>query len=238
MSSFKGSVLSSRLKLVLCLIIASSASGLSRAEEATPSNESSLKGEVKQVEISLSRIRDVSLDVQRVKADVKALYGEATRQLVNIDSSPTIIGSTVVNIPYSFKTGEYMQPRKKWVSHYTSQIGPTLKLLKEGVDEMESGCRSLLVPAGIKNDFQQAIESWNYQVKETNKHFDDLNAYVEQGRLTNKELGDKTLILGNDMRNLDATLKIAFKLVKTSTKKNKNDKLVPIAEQPSRSGWL
>lgn len=197
--------------------------------EGALTGEGALKGGVEQVEISLTRMRDVSLDVKTLESDVKGLYGEATRQIVSIESSPNIIGGVLVNIPYRFETGSYLPPRRKQVKHYVSQIGPTLKLLKEGVEEMECGCRAILVPEGIRDEFQPIVKDWNALVKEANEHFDDLEKYVAENRLTNSELGGRAQELSNDMRGLEATLKQAFKLVKRAQKKNKNDKLVPIA---------
>lgn len=242
----QGSLRTSALLAVLALTLGIGMSGAaddnadkkaSRTQSADKKNqddksagsEAPIKGGVEQVEISLSRIRDVNLGVQRLKSDVKSLYEESTRQYVTIESSPSIIGTSVVNIPYRFQTGRYMPPRRKWVNNYLAQIGPDLRLLKEGVDETESGCRELLVPEGVKDDLQNIFSDWAKMVKEANHHFDDLEEYVSKSKLTNDELGSKALVLGNDMRGLEVTLKAAFKLVKTSQKKNKNDKLVPIS---------
>lgn len=197
------------------------------------SGEGVLKGGVEQVEISLTRMRDVSLDVKTLESDVKGLYGEATRQVVRIDSSPNIIGGVLVNIPYRFETGEYLPPRRKYVNNYIAQIGPNLKLLKEGVNEMECGCRAILVPEGVKEEFGSVVKDWNSIVKQANTHFDELENYVKTSKLTNSELGGRAQELNGDMQGLKATLKEAFKIMKRAQKKNKNDKMVPIAQADS-----
>ncbi|MBX9689752.1 MAG: hypothetical protein K2X27_23790 [Candidatus Obscuribacterales bacterium] len=191
--------------------------------------DGALQGGVKQVELSLTRMRDVSMDISKLKQDAKALYGEATRQIVHIQSSPNIIGGAVVNIPIRFETGQYLPPRKKWVERYVADIGPELKLLKEGVDEMESGCREILVAESLKDDLKEIFSDWSKGVKLANEHYDDLAAYVGKGRLTNSELGSKSLELRNYLTGLERTVKAGFKLMRKSQKKTRNDKMVPIA---------
>jgi uncharacterized protein Yka (UPF0111/DUF47 family) len=246
MSSFASSAWSIRRAVIISLLALSVGVGISKAEDSSKSSSSKtaaaaetdqtsgvLRGEVRQVEVSLTRIRDLSTDVNHVKREVRSLYDEATRKVVHIQSSPNIIGTTVINIPYRFETGEYMPPRRKQVLNYISEIGPTLKLLKENVEETESGCRELLVPESLKDDFREIFSDWSNHIKKANTHFDNLEEYVSKEKLTNEGLGSKALQLGEDMKGMEVTLKTAFKLVKTSLKKNKNEKFVPVAENPA-----
>ncbi len=246
MSSSMRSPLSIRRALLVALLALTVGVGISRADDDDKKQNSSktsaakesqpapgaLQGGVQQVEISLTRIRDLSQDVNHVKREVRELYDEATRKVVRIESSPNIIGTTVISIPYRFETGEYMPPRRKQVENYVAEIGPTLKLLKENVDETENGVRELLVPESLKDDFREILSDWSNYIKRANTHFDSLQEYVAKSKLTNQELGSKALQLGEDMKGMEMTLKTAFKLVKQSNKKNKNEKMVPVAEIP------
>lgn len=246
MSSPALSALPIRRALLVAVIAFTIGVGISRADDDNKKNNSPkapvaqesqpasgvLQGGVQQVEVSLTRIRDVSQDVNHVKREVRELYDEATRKVVRIESSPNIIGTTVVSIPYRFETGEYMPPRRKQVENYVAEIGPTLKLLKENVEETESGVRELLVPESLKDDFREIFSDWSNYIKRANTHFDGLEEYVAKSKLTNQELGSKALQLGEDMKGMEVTLKAAFKLVKQANKKNKNEKMVPVAEIP------
>ena len=252
MSSFAGSKMAITRALIFVLLTALLGVGMSKAEvtksevtkseaskksaDAIPEQSNVIRGEITQVEVSLTRLRDLHSDIESLKGDVKSLYGESTRKVVHIQSSPNIIGTTVVNIPYRFETGEYMPPRKRQVTNYVAQMGPTLKLLKENVEETESGCRELLVPEGIKDDFQHVFSDWSKYIKQANASYDKLDEYVKTGRLSNEDLGSKALQLGEDVAGIDRTLKTAFKLVKRANKKHKNDKLVPVAEGAFSSG--
>lgn len=241
MSSPAFSGLSVRRALLVALLAVSVGVGISKAEDSKSNSSKkaseseqapagALRGEVQQVEVSLTRIRDLSTDVSHVKREVRSLYDEATRKVVHINSTPNIIGTTVINIPYRFETGDYMVPRRKQVMNYIGEIGPTLKLLKENVEETESGCRELLVPESLKDDFREIFSDWSSYIKRANAHFDDLEDYVSKNKLSNQELGSKALQLGEDMKGMENTLKTAFKVVKASLKKNKNEKFVPVAE--------
>ncbi len=197
---------------------------------ATAAGAEPLKAGLQESQASLARMRDVSQDVKSIERAVDGLYKESTRQLVATDLSHNIIAGANVNIPFSYKCGQYLPPRQEWVERYVADIGPTLSLLKKGVDEMEQGRQTVMVPATIKDEFQELFVQWSELVKGANQHYDKLKAYTAEAKLTNKQLGNYALELSRDVRALDLTIKDSYKLVKDAQKKNnKSGERVPIA---------
>lgn len=200
-----------------------------------PALAETLKGGLQETDVSLNRMRDISKDIKALQRSADKLYLEASRKVISTESSSNIVGGTIVagtglSIPVAYEYGAYLPPRKELLHEFLDEIGPTIRQLKEGVDEMEHGRPTVMVPSAIKEDFQEMFVQWSELVKGINLHYDKIVTYIERGKITNRELKAYAIELKHHVNALDTTIKESSKLVKLAHKKdNKNEKRVPIA---------
>ena len=179
-----------------------------------PSEYKKLEGGVKVLILTLSELKDARQTVKRVKKTASDMQDEVNRRLIQMQTRPNVVGTTVINIPQPVEMGE-LPARKEWIDLYMANLTPLLKMMQKNVRDVENGTIKLVVREDIKKSFQSLLETWKTTVKDTEVHLTALQSLTAQGPpYKNRDIDKQAKIIEKDAKKLEKTAKRIEKLFK------------------------
>lgn len=208
------------------LIISAFQSPIADAEETGNANsdkESSVKlqGGVVKVEVTLNNLRDARLSVSRARKAIANLYDEVTRQQVTMTYNPNLVGTTVITIPMPSFTGQYLPPRKKWVTASMSEIGPIMNLFKEDVDNAIESNRQTDVSEAAREVLDPIKANVFALVKSSFSAYKELEDLTSGSGYDSAKIASVSNNLDAHMKRLDQTLKKGISALQKEAKSRK-----------------
>lgn len=183
-------------------------------ETIDPSEYKELKGGVKVLILTLTELKDSRNTVKKVKKTAGDIRDEVNRRLIQMQTRPNVVGTTVINVPQPVDMGE-LPARKEWIDLYMAHLTPLLKMMQKNVDDLEKGNMKLVVREDIKKAFNPLLETWKTTVKDTEEHLASLQELTAQGPPYKKsEIDNQAKIIEKDAKKLEKTVKKVERLFK------------------------
>lgn len=179
-----------------------------------------LEGEVETVELDLQTLRDLGLDIKKVRHAASGLYDEVTRQPVTIQSTPNFIGNgTIINIPTGFSSaGGVLPPRKKAVDAAMAAMRPFITIAKEDVDAFESGRKELNLPQHLLDQLKPNFDDWKVAAKDASTQLAQLEPLTQGPPYANDAIGSHASAIDKDMRTLESDRREIYKVLQSEGK--------------------
>lgn len=221
----------SLLALVLnctCPVIQAQPTTAEPATAATTST-SPLSGQVELVEVNLSTLRDLGLDIKRVHHGAAALVDEVSRQPIDIQTVPNVVGfNQIVNIPVGFTGGGYVPPRKAAVDAAMDAMEPWIDIAKASVDAIKEGHKKLDLDDATKQELAPQFKQWESLVNETYNHLQTLKTLTKGPSYDNAAIAEQASAIAKDAKSLDKVRREVYKVLQregkeTHKKSKKND---------------
>lgn len=185
-----------------------------------------LSGQVQLVELNLSTLRDLGLDIKRVHHGAGSLIDEVSRQPVNVQTVPNVIGlNTVYNIPVGFTGGGYLRPRKAAVDAALRMMEPWIDLAKTSVDEITEGHKKLDLDDETKEELAPQFKSWVALVNDTYDHLQKLKGVTNGPNYDNQAIADEASAISKNAQSLEKIRRQIYRVLqKEGKERNKKSK--------------
>jgi hypothetical protein len=197
---------------------------LAQTQSTKPNKNSeavqALEGEVQTVELDLQTLRDLGLDIKKVRHAASGLYEEVTRTPVTIQSTPNFIGNgTIINIPTGFSSsGAMLPPRKKAVDAAMVAMRPIITIAKEDVDAFESGRKELNLPQHLLDQLKPTFDDWRIAAKDASNQLAQLEPLTQGPPYMNESIASHASAIDKDMRTLESDRREIYKALQAEGK--------------------
>jgi hypothetical protein len=188
------------------------------ASSATEGSGTKLQGGVVEVQITLNDLRDARLAIGRVRKATANLYDEVTRQNVTMSYNPNVIGSSVIMTPTASFSGPILPARKKWVDEAMAEIGPTIKLFKEDIDQAIESNRQTDVSEGAHKTLDPLRQEAFGSVNKSFEIYKQLEGLTVGRDYDNKAIAASTKDLDKQLKQLDNSLKNGIRVLQKEQK--------------------
>jgi hypothetical protein len=201
-------------------------SSMTRTPTAPDNDNSSLSGQVQLVEINLAVLRDLGLDIKRVHHGAATLVDEVSRQPVDLQTMPNVVGfSQVVNIPIGFTGGGFIAPRKSAVDGAMNSIEPWIDLAKASVDAIHEGHKKIDLDDATKEALAPQFKHWESLVNDTYNRLQTLKGLTKGPSYDNQSIADQAGAIAKDAKELDKVRRQVYKVLQREGKEaSKKDK--------------
>lgn len=178
-----------------------------------------LEGEVQTVELDLQTLRDLGLDIKKVRHAASGLYDEVSRTPVTIQSMPNFIGNgTIINIPTGFTSTGALPPRKKAVDAAMVAMRPFITIAKEDVDAFESGRKELNLPQPLLDQLKPTFDNWKIAAKDASSQLAQLEPLTQGPPYMNESIASHASAIDKDMRTLEGNRRELYKALQAEGK--------------------
>jgi hypothetical protein len=180
-----------------------------------------LTGNVQMVHLNLEKLRDLGLDLKHLLKASSSLYDEVTVQPVQIVTEPDYIGNgIVINIPVSTRPiGPAQPPKPERVEMAMSGIRPVVAMLKQDVDDFESGHKQLDLPADVKDELKSQFTQWVANVNALSAKESQLEQLTKGPTFDNQAIASESTALQNNVKALDETRRSIYKVLHKERKR-------------------
>jgi hypothetical protein len=173
-----------------------------------------LKGQVQLIEINLAEVRDLGLDVKHVRHAATSLYDEVSRQPVQINTMPEMVGmGTIIQIPVSFSGTGYLPPRKKAIEGAMQSMRPFIELSKQDVDEYAAGHRRLDISDHTRQLVKPLTDEWVVCISDAYAQFKTLEDLTKGPGYDNGSIASAAAGIDRDMKRLEKAVKEFYKIL-------------------------
>ena len=179
-----------------------------------------LEAKIEKQEVTLQTIRDLRLDIKRVRSASAAIFDEVTREPVDYTIAPNVVGSTIIN-PITIKETGVLEPRKEWIKHSLDTMRPTIALLKQDVESIEKNERELALSENVEKELDVHRADWVILVKNISKEFNDLVKLTASEPCNNLAIASHSRKIYLMSKRLEKTRKRAEKLLMKELKQRK-----------------
>jgi hypothetical protein len=180
----------------------------SQESTSSTSSDTYIKGGVqKTVKEAVTGLRAIYEASEKLKHSASELYGEATRQEVQLVEEPEYISGTVIEIPESFTTGPLLPMRKKWVDYYMAQITQLSTMLQDEID-------GTLIPDDKVADCKPYMDSLNTAMADVEAHRQKLLQLTLSAPYDNQAIAMECKGISFDMKQIKELHKKLYHAVK------------------------
>jgi hypothetical protein len=191
-----------------------------QAEEAKydPDHYVKLPGGVKMLALTMHELRDAKKSVDKVKRVSSDIYDEMTRVPIQMGEMINAVGSTVINIPVPVGIGDALPARPKWVSYYMNELVPLIHLMKEEIDEVESGTAKWVMRDDLKEALKPHYEEWKTVVKDVVSRVSILQTLTQKPPYDQAAAAKEAKDINKDAKKLEKTRNKIEKVFKKKSK--------------------
>lgn len=218
------------LRLALIgLAVATCTAGAAQAEETanapstnptigSPTSTSpTIKGGV--VDLELTNVRDILLDVDRAQAAASHLCDEVTRHPVTTTFSANVVGSTVISMPQpTFDMSRVLPARKSWVDMYMNEIKPIIGYMKQDLDAIRNGEVDLHLDPKYEQKLTPLLTDWSAAIDQGAKSTANLTSLTASEPYNNLAIAKEAADLHKAMKSMKKTGKRVADIMKKSSK--------------------
>lgn len=182
----------------------------------------SLQGGVKLIEVDLGELRDMDLDIKRVRNAANSLKSEVSRQAVTINTTPSMIGmGTIIQVPTSFSGGGYLPPRKTAIDAAMGAMRPFIELSKRDVDDFAAGNRQLDLSESTRAKMKPLSEEWVRCISGSYSQLKILDDLTRGPSYDDQSIAGASSVIDKNMKDLGKALKQFYKLLQKEGKQDK-----------------
>ena len=201
---------------------ASEAGAQPENQDKNAPSTTTLKGNVRTLELSLERLRDIGLDMKQMLRASSNLYDEVTIRPVNIISEPELIGNSVIYIPVGFQSaGPPQPPRKERVNLAMSQMRPIILVLKQDVDDFLEGRSTLEISEKQRQDLTPLFDKWVNHVNNISDSLKRLNQLTPGPKYDNETIASATQSIHTNIKQLDKVRRNIYRYVQKEGRQSK-----------------
>lgn len=188
-------------------------------KETNQASSTTLQGSIETVQLNLEVLRDIGLDIKKLRSAAEELYNEVTLQPVSLQMQPNVVGmGTVIYTPVA-AAPIYMAPRKKRIDLAMNDIRPIVTLMKEDVDKVLSGQRKIDLPENTDEVLDPLFTNWESLVKDIYKQFTDLEPLTQTSSYDNRAIARSANSICKDAKSLENIRKKVFKIIQKEGQK-------------------
>jgi hypothetical protein len=150
-----------------------------------------------------------------------SLYDEVTIQPMHLVTEPDYIGNgIVINIPVSAEPiGPAQPPKPERVAMAMNTLRPIVAMLKQDVDDFESGHKKLDLPDDVRNELKPQFTQWINSVNDVSAKEAQLELLTKGPQFDNQAIASQTNAIQKDAKALDETRKSIFKVLHKERKR-------------------
>jgi len=204
--------------VLLACLLANTCFTAQAAQETSTADGGSLKGGVREIEVTLDDLRDARLSTSRVRKAAANLYDEVTRQEMTMMMNPNVIGTMVISTPRPVPTGRLLEARKKWVDASMAEIAPIIKLFKEDVDKAIEDDRRADVSDSSRKSLDAVRDDLFALVNASFEIYKSLEGLTAGPTYDNKAIASDAKQLDENMKKLDRSLKKGVSILQKEAK--------------------
>jgi hypothetical protein len=183
-----------------------------------PASDTTLKGAVQSIQLNLEVLRDIGLDIKKLRSASEELYNEVTLQPVSLQMQPNVVGmGTIIYTPVA-AAPVYMAPRKKRVDLAMNDMRPIVTLMKEDVDAVLSGQRKIDLPENTDEVLDPLLKIWENLVNRIFTQYSSLEPLTQTSNYDNKAIARIAHAIHKDTKTLEDTRKKVFKIIQKAGK--------------------
>jgi hypothetical protein len=167
-----------------------------------------LKGGASVVHVEIDNVRDVQIDIKRAKANANHLFDEMTRHPITSYNAINTMGPVMMTfIEPTFDMKEVLPARQKWVELYMQQIAPTVALIKEDFDAINSGRNTLQFPAGDKEKLDEHLNECFKEIDAASAAATTLQKLTTAPPYNNLAVSKQAVVLAKSLEEMDKATK-------------------------------
>jgi hypothetical protein len=201
--------------LFLCLSTAALADD---GQSAAPNQPIQLT--VSKVELGLTELRDIGLDLKHVLSSCRHLYDEVTLQPVSLETEPEMIANGgLISIPIATQpVGPPAPPRKERVDMLMGEISPVIALLKKNVDDFVAANAQCTLTDEAGQELSKEFSQWVALVNDASNLKTKLQSITQGPPYDNYAIAAVASALEADAKKLEAIRHSSFKALKKEGK--------------------
>jgi hypothetical protein len=167
-----------------------------------------LKGGASVVHVEIDNVRDVQIDIKRAKANANHLFDEMTRHPITSYNAINTMGPVMMTfIEPTFDMKEVLPARQRWVELYMGQIAPTVALIKEDFDAINSGRNTLQYPVGDNEKLDEHLNECFKQVDAASAAAAILQTLTAAPPYDNLAVSKQAVVLAKSLEEVDKATK-------------------------------
>ena len=182
-----------------------------------------LEATVKKQEVTLQTIRDVRLDLKRVKGAASDIFDEVTREPMDFSTAPNVVGGSVIINPITIRETSVLEPRTKWIENSIAKMGPIIELLRADVDSIGKDDASYAFSEQSQKTLDGLTQDWKSMVKEMFSQYQSLKAALTQKPYNNVAIASRSRSIFLKAKALEKTRRQAERLFKKEIKTRKKE---------------
>ena len=129
--------------------------------------EIKLKSGASIVDVEIGNVRDISIDIKRAKTAANHLFDEVTRHPITSYNAINTMGPVMMTFEEpTFDASKVLPPRQKWVDVYMQQITPSVMLIKEDVESINTGRQEMGFNAEAKAKLDEHLAECTKNINE------------------------------------------------------------------------
>lgn len=201
----------------------SAGANTSSSQNNPASSGKPIQAGVQMIELNLQVLRDVGLDIKNILKAASSLYDEVTIQPVTIQTMPEVVGrGTIINIPVGFTpSGNAPQPSKKRVDLSMNQMRPIIQMMKQDVDDFESGRRRLDISDAERQELEPLFDQWVKLVNDINSNLVTLESLAKSPPYNNAAIAKAAGAIHRGGKKMDEVRRKLYKSLQKEGKKQK-----------------
>lgn len=178
---------------------------------------------VQLIELNLTMLTHVGLDIKNLLKATDSLYDEVTIQPVSVITEPEVIGrGIIVNIPVGTQpVGPPAPPKKARVDLAMSHMRPVVNTLKADVDEFESGKARLDISDDTRKDLHPYFDDWIKTVNDISANMTKLESVTAGPPYDNSSIAQAVGVVHEDAKRLDEVRRKIYKYLQKEGKQKK-----------------
>lgn len=201
----------------------SGSASTSGVDPSSTSSASPMQAGVQMIELNLTMLTHVGLDIKNLLKATDSLYDEVTIQPVSVITEPEVIGrGIIVNIPVGTQpVGPPAPPKKARVDLAMSHMRPVVSTLKADVDEFESGKARLDISDDTRKDLHPYFDTWIKTVNDISTNMAKLESVTTGPPYDNSSIAQAVGIVHQDAQRLDEVRRKIYKYLQKEGKQKK-----------------
>ena len=182
-----------------------------------------LEASVKKQEITLQSIKDVRLDLKRVRSAAADIFDEVTRQPISYQATPNVVGTVVINVPISIQESGFLEPRKGWIENSVNKMGPIIELLRKDIETIGQDKATMALSSNAEQELDKLRTNWVELVKHMHSQYRALLPLLKESPYQNRSIAARTRSIYLDTKDLEKTRRKAEKLLRKELKRRKKE---------------
>lgn len=182
-----------------------------------------LEATVKKQEVTLQAIRDVRLDLKRVKGAASDIFDEVTREPMDFSTAPNVVGGSVIINPINIRETGVLEPRTQWIENSVAKMGPIIELLRADVDSIGKDDAAFAFSEQSQKTLDELTKDWKTMVKDMFSQYRSLKSALAQKPYNNVSIASRSRSIFLKAKALEKTRRKAERLFRKEIKARKKE---------------